>query len=167
MSVIRRAVGKPMNLRLSLGANETTKFVRAFLFSSGLPLSPAFQDLTHLGLGIYGNDSRLMPNFDEIDVKFKVYLDAGFTVEDPTYFSSLDTYEKEVFDSTNFLPPFPQQVFAKFENGQLATRIERPPKIRERFSGGSLFALVGAKPSVCVKVQQNAFVVGVFNDDDE
>lgn len=94
MEVIRK-VGSPLNLRLSLNRDETTKYVKAFLTTSS-GASIVNLNLFHLANGIYGENSYLMPNTDSIDVKYRVYLDAGYTVLDPTYPSAFDVVRKSI-----------------------------------------------------------------------
>lgn len=92
MEVIRK-VGSPLNLRLSLNRDETTKYVKAFLTTvSGASIIDL--NLVHLANGIYGENSYLMPDLETIDVKYKVYIDSGYTIVDPTYPSAFDTVRK-------------------------------------------------------------------------
>jgi hypothetical protein len=100
MEVIRK-VGEPVALRLSLNRDETTKFVKAFLTSAS-GASIVNLNLTHLANGIYGENSYLMPNYDSVDVKYRVYIDSGYTVLDPTYPSAFDVIRK--YEGTEILP---------------------------------------------------------------
>lgn len=166
MSTIKRNVGEPLRLRLSLGDNNTSKFVKAFLSSDGAPLLVPTATLAHFGQGIYGNNSYLMPaSFAVIDIKYIIYLDAGFTVEDPTYFSATDQYEIDDFDSTNFLPPFPQQVFAQVENGRVDVQV-KPPSLIGAVMGAqsSIEAIVERPSAIQVQIKQENEIEGVLND---
>lgn len=163
MSFIRRVVGEPLHLRLNLGANDTNKFVRAFLTYNNTPLVPAFTDLIHFGDGLFGDDARLMPNLVHIDVKYKVYLDAGYTQEDPSYQSGFDSYEKEILDPTNFVPPFPQQVFAQFEKASIEAKVESKAELGVFIQDTQIAAKVGQLGSIKAIIKQNE-IEGVIND---
>ena len=96
MAELLRKETEPVKLRLSLNRDETTKYVRAFLTDSGgNPVPPGTLDLVHLANGVYGENAFVMPNIDTFDVKYRVYLDAGFSVLDPTYPSAFDIVRKD------------------------------------------------------------------------
>lgn len=96
MAELLRKENEPVKLRLSLNRDETTKYVRAFLTdSAGNPVPPGTLDLSHLANGVYGENAFVMPNVDTFDVKYRVYLDAGFSVLDPTYPSAFDVVRKD------------------------------------------------------------------------
>lgn len=151
MATIKRNVGEPMRLRLNLGDNASGKFIRAFLSSDGTPLPVPFANLIELETGLYGNNSYLMPAGNAvIDVKFIVYLDAGFTVEDPTYFSATDQYEIETFDASQFTPPLPEKVYAVFESNEAEVIVNQPGEVR---------AMVKESPSVNVTVEDQGNLI--------
>ncbi len=167
MSTIKRNVGEPMRLRLNLGDNASGKFIRAFLSSDGTPLPIPTADLVELETGLYGNNTYLMlAGYPVIDVKYIVFLDAGFTIEDPTYFSATDQYEVDDFDSSNFLPPFPQQVFAQVENGRVDVEVKPPSSIEARMGVQSdIDVVVEDEPSdIQIQIKQETAIEGVVND---
>ena len=167
MGTIKRNVGEPMRLRLNLGDNASGKFIRAYLSSDGTPLAAPTADLVELETGLYGNNVYVMPaGFPVIDVKFIVYLDAGFAVEDPTYFSATDQYEVDDFDASNFLPPFPQQVFAQIENGRIDVEVKPPSSIEARMGVQSdIDVVVEDEPNeIQIEIKQENLIEGVIND---
>jgi hypothetical protein len=91
------AVGSPILLSLQLWNNAIDKFVRAFLKNpDGSPYSTPQIDLTHVGNGLYINNSLIMPNIQAIFATFIVYEDSGFTTPDSGFTSVEGVYQQGV-----------------------------------------------------------------------
>lgn len=94
MSELLRKVDETLNLRLSLSDSEENKFVRAYITDQGGdPIDEL--DLSHLANGVYGENAFLMPDLRQIDVKYKVFRDSGFSIEDPIYPNAFDIVRKQ------------------------------------------------------------------------
>lgn len=89
-------VGDPIQLNLQLEDGATNKFPQAILRNqSGVLLSGSPVSLTHVGDGLYQNDSIAMPNTQEVTATYKVYDDAGHTVLSQFYSIELDVFGKD------------------------------------------------------------------------
>lgn len=159
MATIKRNVGEPMRLRLNLGDNASGKFIRAFLSSDGTPLAAPFANLVELEVGLYGNNSYLMPAGNAvIDVKFIVFLDAGYSVEDPTYFSATDQYEIDDFDASQFAPPLPEKVYAVIESQSANAVVAQK---------GVITAEIKTAPAVDIQVEEPGAIKIIIKDENE
>jgi hypothetical protein len=89
-------VGDQIQLNLQLEDGATDKYPRAYLrdqFGYPLPESPV--DLTHIGDGLYSDDSVYMPNTQEVTATFKVFDDLARTILSPFYSIEMDVFAKD------------------------------------------------------------------------
>lgn len=88
-------IGDTIHLNLQLSNGNTGKYVRATVRNaSGVEISGSPVALTHIGGGLYSNDSLTMPNTDEVTAQYVVYDDAGFTTVNTNYSQVMDTFQK-------------------------------------------------------------------------
>lgn len=96
MSVrIPTKVGDPIQLHLQLEDGNTALFVRAYLTDNtgavfGTPIA-----LSHVGEGLYLDNSVGMPAFDFVQATYVVFNDAGFTSESDLYGRSIDIFQRD------------------------------------------------------------------------
>ncbi len=83
--------GEKIPLNALLADGDTAKFVRAFLYSNGLPFSTPTVDLTHMAKGDYRDDSVTMPN-DIITAIYIAFEDAGYTAPS-NFYSGVDVFQ--------------------------------------------------------------------------
>ena len=89
-------VGDPIHLNLQLDDGVTSKYVRAYLKdSAGTDLAGSPFNLTHVGNGLYSNDSVVMPNTAEVTATFKVFSDSGYTTLDTDYSFGFDVFQRD------------------------------------------------------------------------
>lgn len=85
-------IGATLNLNLQLFDGATNKFVRATLRdASGASLGSPVA-MPHVGLGLYSDDSQVMPNTAEVTATYKVFDDAGFTTPSADHSDALDVF---------------------------------------------------------------------------
>ena len=88
------AVGAVIELNLQLFDGDTGKFVHAHVKDgAGVDVAGSPFALTHVGNGLYSDDSFAMPaGTTQVTATYIVYNDAGFTIESGTHSRAIDVY---------------------------------------------------------------------------
>jgi hypothetical protein len=87
-------LGEAIQLNLQLFDGATNKYVKAWLRNaSGVALGTPTVSLSHIGEGLYSNDSVLMPDTSQVTAVYKVFDDAGFTTPSADHADALDIFE--------------------------------------------------------------------------
>lgn len=154
--MFKRIVGSKLNLKISLSDGNPTRFVRAFLYDlDGVPLVPPSVDLEHQDRGLYSDDVATMPNKDQVSAIYRVYSDAGFSIQDLNYSQALDIYEKETFDPSSLVSK-PYAIFAKIarprigimliQNAPMKIVIKKETKLRPIITNGEIRIIIKQDP---------------------
>lgn len=93
-------VGEVVPLSLQLFDGLASKYVRAYVVDELGAVQPGSPfSLPHVGNGKYSSNALLMPlGVDYLEVTYKVFQDALFTVEDTGYTTGTDVYRLEIPD---------------------------------------------------------------------
>jgi hypothetical protein len=97
MGEFKRRAGQSLGLSLDLRPDPSeTRYVSAFLFDkSGAPLVPASVNLTDNGGGNFTENTTPMQSTAQMRAKYRVFEDAGRTIEDCEYLGGEDTFDLE------------------------------------------------------------------------
>ena len=88
-------IGDKIYLKLQLSNGNTGKFVRAVVRDEdGVEISGSPVALTHVGGGLYKDQSLTFPSTDEVTAQYAVYDDSGFTTLNSSYDQVTDVYQK-------------------------------------------------------------------------
>lgn len=85
--------GDQIPLSVQLFDGDTAKYVRATVRgSNGTPLAGSPVDLTHVGNGLYTDDSLVMPLDNFVTASYRVYTDAGYTIPSDLHSDTEDIF---------------------------------------------------------------------------
>lgn len=94
------SLGDKIPIVCQLEDGKTNRFVQATVRdNAGTVLATV--GCSHVADGLYVNQLQTMPNVPFVTVQFKVFVDAGFTIEDPDYSQPMDFFDLDQF--TNVL----------------------------------------------------------------
>ena len=158
----KRIVGSKLNLKISLSDGNPTRFVRAFLYDlDGVSLTPAYVDLVHQDNGLYSDDVAVMPNADQVSAVYRVYSDAGFSIQDLNYSQALDIFEKETFDPSSLVSK-PYAIFATISRPRIGIQLIPTPPIFAAIQKGKKIAAVLTNGEIKIIIKQDPILGVVY-----
>lgn len=83
--------GDKIPLSAFLADYDQTKYVRAYLYSQGLPFSTPYVNLTHIAKGRYADESVTMPGAI-LHAVYQVFLDSSYTTL-ADYYGGADVFQ--------------------------------------------------------------------------
>jgi hypothetical protein len=89
-------VGESLQLNVQLFDGAENKYPRATLYDAdGSELAASPVDLSHVGSGLYTDDSVGMPSTEAVRAVYVIYDDAGHTTESSLHARSMDVFALE------------------------------------------------------------------------
>lgn len=164
MSEIKRKMNTLLQIRAALDGGETNLFVKASIFdSNGVPWGPGVVPLPHLASGIYGENTLLMPNLEQIFVRTEVFMDALFTIPSPKYrILGLDIYMLDTLDPAQLVPKA-YAVNASFAQNDVEIKIADKPIVQAKALAQNIQVVIEDN-SVKTNIETQNQIEGVIND---
>jgi hypothetical protein len=156
-------LGDPIRLNLQLWDGATSKFPLAVLrdgLGNELPESPI--GLSHIGDGLYADDSVDMPDTPEVTATYVVYNDAGFTDESDEHQQSLDVFP------LNTITPLLEQVLELLEkclNTNMIACIDSANEIIGLLKGVDGIDAYVSEESIFANIDNDDTIKGTLNDE--
>jgi hypothetical protein len=161
MGEFKRKINEELKLKLSLSDGRTDKYVRAyFRDKAGAVILGDFVNLTHLGLGAYGNNAVQMPSLDQVHVIYRVFSDALYTALDQNYTQGLDVFELDTLDPTAFQRS-PSAVQGTIKAGRVQSVVFERERIRGAIKAVKIAARIEQKAEIKGNIYQNQEIEGV------